>query len=72
MAAKGPAKTQQTDTADARITVAYRNANGDAVPQIEVSDWINRQKISGIQVLVLCLCGACALLEGLDAQLSDF
>lgn len=35
---------------------------------VEVTDWINRQKISGLQILVLCLSGACALLEGFDAQ----
>ncbi len=35
---------------------------------INVSDWINRQKVSPVQVLILCLCGACAFLEGLDAQ----
>jgi len=40
--------------------------------RIEVSDWINQQKISKLQVLVLCLCGACALLEGLDAQIIGF
>lgn len=35
---------------------------------IEISDWINRQRIGRLQILVLCLSGACALLEGFDAQ----
>jgi MFS transporter, AAHS family, 4-hydroxybenzoate transporter len=36
--------------------------------QIDVSDWINRQAISRLQVTVLILCAMCALLEGLDTQ----
>jgi MFS transporter, AAHS family, 4-hydroxybenzoate transporter len=35
---------------------------------VDISEWIDRQKISGLQILVICLCGACALVEGFDAQ----
>jgi AAHS family 4-hydroxybenzoate transporter-like MFS transporter len=35
---------------------------------VEVTEWINQQKISRLQIMVLCLCAACALLEGFDAQ----
>jgi AAHS family 4-hydroxybenzoate transporter-like MFS transporter len=38
------------------------------VPTIDITDWLNRQRISRLQILVLCLSGACALLEGFDAQ----
>jgi AAHS family 4-hydroxybenzoate transporter-like MFS transporter len=36
--------------------------------RIEVSDWINSRKVSGLQILVLVLCAAAAAAEGLDAQ----
>jgi MFS transporter, AAHS family, 4-hydroxybenzoate transporter len=35
---------------------------------VEITDWINHQRISSLQVTVLCLCAMCALFEGLDAQ----
>jgi hypothetical protein len=35
---------------------------------IDISEWINRQKISGLQILVICIRGACALVEGFDAK----
>jgi MFS transporter, AAHS family, 4-hydroxybenzoate transporter len=38
----------------------------------EITAWINQQRISRLQMLVLFLCGACALLEGLDAQIIGF
>jgi MFS transporter, AAHS family, 4-hydroxybenzoate transporter len=73
MAAKGRAKIWPTDHTEARIAAVRRNANDEAaLSQIEVSDWINQQNISRLQVMVLCLCGACALLEGLDAQIIGF
>ncbi len=73
MEAKRRTKPRQTDNSGTRMAAAQRNASGGAAPsQIEVSDWINQQKISRLQVLVLCLCGACALLEGLDAQIMGF
>jgi hypothetical protein len=31
---------------------------------IDISEWINQQRISGLQILVICLRGACALVEG--------
>lgn len=37
-------------------------------PTVEIADWINRQRISTLQIIVICLCAMCALLEGLDAQ----
>jgi MFS transporter, AAHS family, 4-hydroxybenzoate transporter len=35
---------------------------------VEITDWINHQRISRLQITVLCLCAMCALFEGLDAQ----
>jgi MFS transporter, AAHS family, 4-hydroxybenzoate transporter len=35
---------------------------------IDVVDWINRQKIGRLQMIVFFLSGACALVEGFDAQ----
>jgi AAHS family 4-hydroxybenzoate transporter-like MFS transporter len=35
---------------------------------VEIAEWINQQKISRLQIMVLCVCAACALLEGFDAQ----
>jgi AAHS family 4-hydroxybenzoate transporter-like MFS transporter len=34
---------------------------------IDITRWINQQKISRVQILVLILCAACATLEGFDA-----
>ncbi len=35
---------------------------------IDIAEWINRQKVSRLQMLVVGLCGACTLVEGFDAQ----
>jgi AAHS family 4-hydroxybenzoate transporter-like MFS transporter len=35
---------------------------------VEITAWINQQRISRLQITVLCLCALCALLEGMDAQ----
>jgi MFS transporter, AAHS family, 4-hydroxybenzoate transporter len=35
---------------------------------VEITDWINHQRISRLQITVVCLCAMCALFEGLDAQ----
>ena len=36
-------------------------------PSIDISRWIDQQRISWVQILVLILCAACATLEGFDA-----
>lgn len=35
---------------------------------IDVGEWINQQRISKLQILVILMSGACALLEGFDTQ----
>jgi MFS transporter, AAHS family, 4-hydroxybenzoate transporter len=35
---------------------------------VEITDWINHQRISRLQITVVFLCAMCALFEGLDAQ----
>ncbi|HUZ71765.1 MAG TPA: MFS transporter [Stellaceae bacterium] len=39
---------------------------------IEVTEWINQQRISRLQILVLVLCAAAAALEGFDTQSIGF
>ena len=41
-------------------------------PTIDISAWIDQQKISRIQVAVLCICALAAMLEGLDAQVIGY
>jgi MFS transporter, AAHS family, 4-hydroxybenzoate transporter len=36
-------------------------------PTVDVAEWINRQKISRLQIWVIFVSGACTLLEGFDA-----
>jgi len=36
--------------------------------EIEITRWIDQRKIGSYQIVVLCLCGLCAMLEGFDAQ----
>jgi MFS transporter, AAHS family, 4-hydroxybenzoate transporter len=36
-------------------------------PTVDVAEWINRQRISRLQYVVMALCAACAMLEGFDA-----
>jgi MFS transporter, AAHS family, 4-hydroxybenzoate transporter len=36
-------------------------------PTVDVCEWINRQRIGPLPLLVLCLCGACLFFEGFNA-----
>src|ERR1700761_8980259 len=39
---------------------------------VDISTWIDRQKVSALQVAVACLCGAAVMLDGFDSQIIGF
>ena len=39
---------------------------------IDVSSWIDRQKVSPLQIAITCVCGAAVMLDGFDAQIIGF
>jgi AAHS family 4-hydroxybenzoate transporter-like MFS transporter len=39
---------------------------------IDVPSWIDRQKVSPLQIAIACVCGAAVMLDGFDAQIIGF
>src|ERR1700744_1981477 len=39
---------------------------------VDIPAWIDRQKVSALQVAVACLCGAAVMLDGFDSQIIGF
>ncbi len=43
-----------------------------AAVSVDVPTWIDRQRISPLQIAVACICGAAVMLDGFDAQIIGF
>jgi MFS transporter, AAHS family, 4-hydroxybenzoate transporter len=39
---------------------------------VDIPAWIDRQKVSALQIMVACLCGAAVMLDGFDSQIIGF